>query len=100
MYKSSKKGNTLTKYKILGGVIMRRETRKHENLENKKNILYIGGSILGIGIIAFVITFIAYGNKMDEQNIDAAGKIASLMQNEISNTESASTRDRKNSRRI
>lgn len=41
MYKSSKKGNTLTKYKILGGVIMRRETRKHENLENKKKIFYI-----------------------------------------------------------
>lgn len=91
MYKSSKKGNTLTKYKILGGVIMRRETRKHENLENKKNILYIGGSILGIGIIAFVITFIAYGNKMEKQNADTSGKIAALMQETATNTESAST---------
>lgn len=91
MYKSSKKGNTLTKYKILGGVTMRRETRKHENSENKKNILYIGGSILGIGIIAFAITFVLYGNKMEEQNEDTAGKIAALMQEAATDTESAST---------
>ncbi len=91
MYKSSKKGNTLTKYKILGGVTMRRETRKHENLENKKNILYIGGSLLGIGIISFAITFVLYGNKMEKQNADTAGKIATLMQEAATDTESAST---------
>ena len=90
MYKSSKKGNTLTKYKILGGVTMRRKTRKKENSEKKKNILYIGGSILGIGIIAFAITFVLYGNKMDETSSDTAGKIAALMQNAATNTESAS----------
>ncbi len=59
---------------------MRRETRKHEKTENNtKNILYIGGSILGIGIIAFVITFVLYGNKMEEQSDVSSGKIAALI---------------------
>ncbi len=59
---------------------MRRERRKHEKNENSKNILYIGGSILGIGIIAFVITFIVYGNIMEEQSEFSSGKISSLVE--------------------
>lgn len=90
MYKCVKRGNTLTKYKNLGGVKMRRDTRKQERAENGKTFLYIGGSILGLGIIAFVITFILYGNKMDEQSEIGAGKIAQLMQ-EADQTQSAST---------
>lgn len=91
MYKCVKKGNTLTKYKILGGVKMRRDIRKKENAEKSKNILYIGGSILGLGIIAFVITFILYGNKMDEQSDLGNKKIATLMQENADQTQSAST---------
>lgn len=79
MYKFSKKVNTLIKFIILGGVNMRRE-RRHERNENSKNILYIGGSILGIGIIAFVITFIVYGNIMEEQSDFSSGKISSLVE--------------------
>lgn len=71
---------------------MRRETRKHEKSEsNTKNILYIGGSILGIGIIAFVITFVLYGNKMDEQSDISSGKIAQLVQEAESKAQTAST---------
>lgn len=71
---------------------MRRETRKHEKTEsNTKNILYIGGSILGIGIIAFVITFVLYGNKMDEQSDINSGKIAELVKQAESQSQTAST---------
>lgn len=58
---------------------MRRETRRKQE-EGTHNILYIGGSILAIGIIAFAVTFIMYGNKMDEQSKADAQKFASLMQ--------------------
>lgn len=91
LYKYSKRGNTLTKYKILGGIHMRREARKRESSDNRKNILYIGGSILGIGIIAFAITFVLYGNKMEEQSEIGAGKIAALVQEAEASTEEAST---------
>ncbi len=71
---------------------MRRETRKHEKSEsNAKNILYIGGSILGIGIIAFVITFVLYGNKMEEQSDISAGKIAEILQQAESQSQTASS---------
>lgn len=69
---------------------MRRETRKHGSEERRKNILYLGGSILGIGIIAFAITFVLYGNKMEEQTNIGKEKIATLMQ-EATNTQTAST---------
>ncbi len=70
----------------------KRQTRTPEHAENSKNILYIGGSILGLGIIAFVITFILYGNKMDEQSDVSSGRIAALMQEaDNSNTQTAST---------
>lgn len=71
---------------------MRRETRKHEKTEsNTKNILYIGGSILGIGIIAFIITFVVYGNKMEEQSDISAGKIAELVQQAEIQSQTASS---------
>lgn len=71
---------------------MRRETRKHEKRENNSmNILYIGGSILGIGIIAFVITFVLYGNKMEEQSDISSGKIAELVKQAESQAQEAST---------
>ena len=71
---------------------MRRETRKHEKTENNtQNILYIGGSILGIGIIAFVITFVLYGNKMDEQSDIGSQKIAELVKEAESKAQTASS---------
>lgn len=70
---------------------MRRE-RRVGSVSKNKNLLYIGGSILGIGIIAFSITFVLYGNKMEKQSQFNTGKIAGLMQNNtMTNTQSAST---------
>ena len=43
---------------------MRRENRKKQR---NMNIVYISGIVLGLAVIAFVITFIAYGNKLNEQ---------------------------------
>ena len=70
---------------------MRRDTRRHENSEGKKNILYIAGSVLAIGIIAFAITFVVYGNKMEEQSDIGAGKIAALVQEAEKESQAAST---------
>ena len=70
---------------------MRRETRKRENKENNRNILYLGGSLIGIGIISFVITFILYGNKMEEQSDLSSQKIATLVQEAASDSQSASS---------
>ena len=71
---------------------MRRETRKHEKTDsNAKNILYIGGSILGLGIIAFAITFLLYGNKMEEQSNINSSKIADLVREAESGTKTASS---------
>lgn len=71
---------------------MRRETRQREEKEKMHNILYIGGSILGIAIIAFVITFITYGNKMEEQSILDTEKFANLVrENSNTNTQLTST---------
>ncbi len=70
---------------------MRRETRKRENKGNNRNILYLGGSLIGIGIISFVITFILYGNKMEEQSDISSQKIATLVQEAASDSQSASS---------
>ena len=71
---------------------MRRERRgKRENQQTNKNVLYIGGSLLGIGIIAFVLTFILYGNEMKEQTGIGEEKIARLVQEAADSTKSIST---------
>lgn len=74
---------------------MRRDARKHEEGTKNNSILYIGASILGIGVIAFVLTFVLYGNKMEEQSEIGNGKIAELMQEAAEETkqetEAAST---------
>ncbi len=70
---------------------MRRETRRHENKENNRNILYLGGSLIGIGVIAFAITFILYGNKMEEQGDISSQKIATLVQEAANDSKSASS---------
>lgn len=82
---------------------MRSERRKQEDLGKRKNVLYIGGSILGIGIIAFVVTFVLYGNKMEEQESNGSERIAQLMQdmaNEGEDAQSVSTRNGEKRRRV
>lgn len=70
---------------------MRRDTRRRENSNNKKNILYIAASVLSIGVIAFAITFVVYGNKMEEQSDIGAGKIAAIVQEAEKESKQAST---------
>lgn len=71
---------------------MRRERRgKRELKTTNKNLLYIGGSLLGIGIISFAITFVLYGNEMKEQTSLGEEKIARLVQEAADSTQSIST---------
>lgn len=72
MYNFLKTVNNDTNEKIEGGIIfMRRENRRRpieDGLDTKK-MLYIVGSVLALAVIAFVITFLIYGNQLnnDEQ---------------------------------
>lgn len=70
---------------------MRRESRRSQKGDKSYNLFYIGGSILALGIIAFVIAFVVYGNKMDRQADLDSQKIAALMKQSASETEEAST---------
>lgn len=82
---------------------MRRDARRHEYPGGNKNGFYIGGTILAIGIIAFIITFTVYGNKVEKQANKGNGGIAELMQEsspDVTNTQAASTRNGENCRRI
>ena len=47
---------------------MRRENRRNKKEEgiNGKNLLYITGTILALSIIAFVVSFFVYGNKLNK----------------------------------
>lgn len=69
---------------------MRREIRRKEEKEKNRNILYIAGSLIGIAIIVFAITFVVYGNKMEQQSIIDTEKFATLI-GESSNTQVIST---------
>lgn len=56
---------------------MRRERRKVEKDSSFKNILYLLGTILGISIIAFIITFVTYNNTTEEINTERIADIVS-----------------------
>lgn len=64
---------------------MRRENRRVQNDSSLKNILYLLGTILGISIIAFIITFVTYNNS--SETIDTE-KIAEIVSNTTTNEES------------
>ncbi len=70
---------------------MRRERRRRREGENSYSVFYIAGSLLAVGIISFVITFIVYGNKMEEQSMLDTQKLASLVKEENDNAEPIST---------
>lgn len=69
---------------------MRRERGRIQNDNSVKNILYLLGTILGISIIAFVITFVTYSN--NEETIKTE-RIADIVSNttRTENLEQAST---------
>lgn len=70
---------------------MRREARKNDK-KSLKGIWYLVGTAIGLAIIAFVVTFTMYGDKIEAQVKQAQldnKKISEIVQN--SETESAST---------
>lgn len=69
--------------------VMRKELGRRKSEEKNKNIMYIGGSILAIGILAIAITYVIYGNKMEEQSKINTAKISELVQNSNFNTRNA-----------
>jgi len=80
---------------------MRREKRQKAQENNIKNILYLVGSILGIGLIAFVMAFVLSGNASKESKLSKidTNKITELVPNNeenILNIEEASTQIGKN----
>lgn len=64
---------------------MRRENRRVQNDSSLKNILYLLGTILGISIIAFIITFVTYNNNSETMDTE---KIAEIVSNTTTNEES------------
>ncbi|MBO5479347.1 MAG: hypothetical protein J6A04_06660 [Clostridia bacterium] len=77
---------------------MRRDSRRREKKEKNYSLFYIGGSILALGLIAFTITFVVYGNKMDRQAELDNQKIAALVGQTSKESEEVSIRDWENSR--
>jgi len=72
---------------------MRRENRMKKTQRNM-NILYISGIILGIAVIAFVITFLLYGNKLNKEaqnSMLSSEKIADLVPSIEESSEEASS---------
>lgn len=64
------------------------------NKDSIKNILYLTGSILGIAVLAFLVTFILYGNKVNKEaelsKINTE-KISELVPNTTNTTNTTST---------
>lgn len=60
---------------------MRRENRMKEK-DNFKTLIYVSGSVLGLAIIAFVIAFTLYGNKIQDDATEFnTAKISDLVPN-------------------
>lgn len=74
---------------------MRRDARRRERKEKNHNLFYIGGSVVLIGLIAFGITFVVYGNKMDKQASIDSQKIASLVRESTADSAVVSTSEGK-----
>ena len=75
---------------------MRRENRRIERKDHFKNIMYISGAILGVLVIAFVITFSIYANNVKKNNSTSmlnTRNVSELVPNreENENTQTAST---------
>lgn len=68
-----------------------------------KNALYVAGTILALGIIAFVITVIVYNNSLekvyDDLGTKELGELTSVKSEIVEETEEASSGIRKNNRR-
>lgn len=76
---------------------MRRENRRIERKDHFKNIMYISGAVLGVLVLAFVITFSIYANNVKKNNSTSmlnTRNVSELVPNkeeEEENTQTAST---------
>lgn len=62
---------------------MRRNDRNGGKKQKVKSILYLSGAFLAIAVIAFIVTFVVYTNKLNNaSNKFSAEKIAELVPNE------------------
>lgn len=69
---------------------MRRETRNHDQkqIHHIKSMLYLGGGVIAIALVAFLITYSVYTNSLKKQsygNMDTE-QIAKLVPNGVQNT--------------
>ena len=70
---------------------MRRDNRMKETKNEFKSSLYVSGGILILSIVAFIITFGAYTNKLNNSTAKLnTEKIAELVPNETESTEASS----------
>ena len=72
---------------------MRRESRRSKETEgglDTRKMLYIAGTILALAVIAFVITFIVYGNTLNESSTEL-GKLNSSISNTYANDKAEET---------
>jgi peptidase M23B len=72
---------------------LRRENRRQNkgDKESLKTIFYVSGSLLGLAVIAFVITFVVYGTKLNNDAKNSkldSEKIIGLVPNEEQNEDS------------
>lgn len=81
MNKQLKNGNNFTK-DDLGGLYMRREGRQKNTDSGFRNLIMWSGGVLLVAIIAFVITFAVYSNKVKEDSRVStlnSGKVSELV---------------------
>ena len=72
---------------------MRRENRKNKGM-NSNTLVYISGGVLAVAIVTFIITFIAYSNRLNSNSSGILGTeylSSSMEDNSIENTAQAST---------
>ena len=70
---------------------MRRENRR-KNTMNSNTIVYISGGILAVAVVAFIITFIVYSNRLNSNSSGILGtEYLSSSENTLENTTEAST---------
>lgn len=76
---------------------MRREARKHQSGGNKSKMIYLGGTVLAVAILAFAITYFSYQNFFKTESLGQldTNKLAQLVpesdETQTQDTESASS---------
>ena len=71
---------------------MRREQRKNNHKTNSNTIFYISGGVLAAAIIAFIIAFVVYANRLNTDTSDFTQYLASTDNMAAENTTSASSK--------